>query len=155
MTVAALFGGTSALKYKLGSGGKSCWRALLLEDEVYHPPDDGWADRVYTCTQPQLKTVKTETSSELTPVSTPAEVRQSSAVYSGPLPSSSLVSPFIAGLPPMAQIWGSGTGLNLGTQVSPGLGQSIFNNIGALGNIGAGYSGTAPGAHQHHFSKNN
>ena len=24
------------------------WQALLLEEEVYHPPEDGWGERVYT-----------------------------------------------------------------------------------------------------------
>ena len=158
MTVTALFGGTSAIKYKVTSSGKT-WRALLLEDEVYHPPEDGWSDRVYTCTQPQ----KNETRVKVDPVAVTSSLDpalSTQLTYSASLPplaagqSSSLVSPFMAGLPPMAHIWSNG-GLNLGTQVSPGIGQSIF---GPLGNIGGrtstipsgGYS-AAPGP----YSKNN
>ena len=158
MTVTALFGGTSAIKYKVTSTGKT-WRALLLEDELYHPPEDGWSDRVYTCTQPQ----KSETRVKVDPVTVTSSLdpaMSTQLTYSASLPplaagqTSSLVSPFMAGLPPMAHIWSNG-GLNLGTQVSPGIGQSIF---GPLGNIGGrtntipsgGYS-AAPGP----FSKNN
>ena len=48
----------------------------------------------------------------------------------------SIVSPFL-GLPPMAQIWGNG-GLSLTSQVSPGVGQSMFGNMqSTLGNMGA------------------
>ena len=42
------------------------WRALLLEEELYHPPEDGWGERTYTCTRPQLQntaTAATKTSS--------------------------------------------------------------------------------------------
>ena len=54
-TVTALFPATTAIKFRVpsSSGGKT-WRALLLEDDLYHPPGDtGWGDRVYTCTQPK------------------------------------------------------------------------------------------------------
>merc|ERR1719384_539342 len=64
-TVTALFSAT-AIKFRMektgssGSGSKT-WRALLLEDELYHPPSDtGWGDTVYTCTQPSSKTGSTK-----------------------------------------------------------------------------------------------
>ena len=50
----ALFGGTSAIKYRVSGSG--VWRALLLEEELYHPPEDGWGERTYTCTRPQQNT---------------------------------------------------------------------------------------------------
>ena len=53
----ALFGGTSAIKYRVSGSG--VWRALLLEEELYHPPEDGWGERTYTCTRPQLQTAAT------------------------------------------------------------------------------------------------
>merc|ERR1712176_303881 len=50
-TVKALFDGTSAIKYK-PSAVTSTWRALLLEEDLYHPPEGEWGERVYICTQP-------------------------------------------------------------------------------------------------------
>ena len=51
-TVKALFDGTSAMKYRVE--GRRTWRALLLEAELYHAPEDGWGERVYLCTAPQV-----------------------------------------------------------------------------------------------------
>ena len=51
-TVKALFDGTSAIKYRVE--GRRTWRALLLEAELYHSPEDGWGERVYLCTAPQV-----------------------------------------------------------------------------------------------------
>ena len=51
-TVKALFDGTSAMKYRFE--GRRTWRALLLEAELYHAPEDGWGERVYLCTAPQV-----------------------------------------------------------------------------------------------------
>ena len=52
-TVKALFDGTSAIKYRVE--GRRTWRALLLEAELYHSPEDGWGERVYLCTAPQVR----------------------------------------------------------------------------------------------------
>jgi len=139
LTVTALFEGTSAIKYRVNSS--KTWRALILEEELYHPPEDGWGDRLYTCAQPQ----KTPTSDSQQSIgqffsSAPAldQVVASNLTYSMPSVggSNSLVSPFM-GLP-MAQVW------------SPG--QSVFGNLGgALGNIGNNFKGQ-PG--QGGFGKN-
>jgi len=51
-TVKALYEGTSAIKYRVTATSKS-WRTLLLEEDLYHPPEDGWGDRIYHCTIPQ------------------------------------------------------------------------------------------------------
>ena len=51
-TVKALFDGTSAMKFRVE--GRRTWRALLLEAELYHAPEDGWGERVYLCTAPQV-----------------------------------------------------------------------------------------------------
>ena len=141
----ALFGGTSAIKYRVSGSG--VWRALLLEEELYHPPEDGWGERTYTCTRPQLQntaTAATKTSSAAANNNGAAAMKSTSsegvAVNGGAgagaaamsLPSStlqepglsyslpqtsSLVSPYLAGLPPMAHIWGGHGGLNLASQV--------------------------------------
>ena len=77
-TVTALFPATTAIKFRVqsSSGGKT-WRALLLEDDLYHPPGDtGWGDRVYTCTQPK------KTSSDIPR----SEAGSSSLVDPGPGP---------------------------------------------------------------------
>ena len=158
-TVTALFPATTAIKFRMektgssGSGSKT-WRALLLEDELYHPPSDtGWGDTVYTCTQPSSKTSSTKAqaarSSEATGSSSFMESQPlftgrdpSSlipAVGPGPLfggslttASSSLVSSFpspfmgsLSNIPgPPTHIWGNG-----------GLGHTL----GPLGpNIGGG-----------------
>ena len=134
----ALFGGTSAIKYRVSGSG--VWRALLLEEELYHPPEDGWGERTYTCTRPQLQntaTAATRTSSAAANNNGTAAVKSTSegvavnggagaAAMSPPsstlqdpglsysLPqTSSLVSPYLAGLPHMAHIWGGHGGLNL------------------------------------------
>ena len=78
-TVLALFPATTAIKFRVStsSGGKT-WRALLLEDDLYHPPGDtGWGDRVYTCTQPQKTPTVTQSRSE---------AGASSLMDPGPLP---------------------------------------------------------------------
>ena len=140
----ALFGGTSAIKYRVSGSG--VWRALLLEEELYHPPEDGWGERTYTCTRPQLQntaTAATKTSSAAANNNGAAAMKSTSegvtvnggagagaAAMSPPsstlleaglsysLPqTSSLVSPYLAGLPPMAHIWGGHGGLNLASQV--------------------------------------
>ena len=139
LTVTALFEGTSAIKYRVNSS--KTWRALILEEELYHPPEDGWGERLYTCAQPQ----KTPTSDSQQSIgqffsSAPAldQVVASPLTYSMPSVggSNSLVSPFM-GLP-MTQVW------------SPG--QSVFGNLGgALGNIGNNFKGQ-PG--QGGFGKN-
>ena len=132
LTVTALFEGTSAIKYRVNSS--KTWRALILEEDLYHPPEDGWGDRLYTCAQPQ-KTPTTDSQQSLGQFfSSPTSLDQvvaSPSTLTYPLPnvggSNSLVSPFM-GLP-MAQVWS--------TSVSPG--QSVFGNIGTLGNIGNNY----------------
>ena len=140
----ALFGGTSAIKYRVSGSG--VWRALLLEEELYHPPEDGWGERTYTCTRPQLQntaTAASKTSSVAANNNGAAAMKSTSegvavnggaaagAVAMSPpsstllepglsysLPqTSSLVSPYLAGLPPMAHIWGGHGGLNLASQV--------------------------------------
>jgi hypothetical protein len=137
MTVKALYEGTSAIKYRVTPTSKT-WRALLLEDDLFHPPEDGWGDRVYTCTQPQGCV------SVPSPIAAPNPSGTSSLDHNLTSPltysmgsmaqTNSIVSPFL-GLPPMAQIWGNG-GLSLTSQVSPGVGQSMFGNMGALNNMG-------------------
>ena len=122
--------------------GSGVWRALLLEEELYHPPEEGWGERTYTCTRPQLQTAATaatKTSSAAAMKSTTSEgvavnggagaaaaamsPPSSTLLEPGPglsysLPqTSSLVSPYLAGLPPMAHIWGGHGGLNLASQV--------------------------------------
>lgn len=142
MTVKALYEGTSAIKYRVTTTSKT-WRALLLEDDLFHPPEDGWGDRVYTCTQPQgCAWMKNE--SVPSPIAAPNPSGTSSLDHNLTSPltysmgsmaqTNSIVSPFL-GLPPMAQIWGNG-GLSLTSQVSPGVGQSMFGNMGALNNMG-------------------
>lgn len=119
LTVAALFEGTSAIKYRMKSS--KTWRALVLEEELYHPPEDGWGDRLYTCAQPQ-KTPTSDSQQTIGQFFSSAgaldQVVASPLTYSMPSVggSNSLVSPFM-GLP-MAQVWGS--------SVSPG--QSVFGN---------------------------
>jgi len=58
-TVKALYEGTSAIKWKTPS---NTWRSLLLEEDLYHPPEDGWRDRIYHCTIPQGLVWKTDAS---------------------------------------------------------------------------------------------
>merc|ERR1719283_935 len=99
MTVKALYEGTSAIKYRVSSGGAT-WRALLLEDEVYHPPEDGWSDRVYTCAQPQKTKpgLKADSGLDCSPRSTSLEHSLTSPLtYSMPGlgGTNNLVSPFI------------------------------------------------------------
>jgi len=146
ITVKALYEGTSAIKYRVTTSSKT-WRALLLEDDLFHPPEDGWGDRVYTCTQPQgCVWMKNDPAPSPTAAPNPGPglsmAPGTSALdptLASPLTYSmgtmgqtnSIVSPFL-GLPPMAQIWGNG-GLSLTSQVSPGVGQSMFGNMGALG----------------------
>ena len=60
----ALFGGTSAI-IKDRVSGSGVWRALLLEEELYHPPEDGWGERTYTCTRPQLQNTATAAATAL------------------------------------------------------------------------------------------
>jgi len=50
-TVRASFEGISALKYRV-SGSQRTWRSLVLEKDLFHPPEDGWADRVYLASFP-------------------------------------------------------------------------------------------------------
>lgn len=45
-TIRALYNGTSALKYRT-AGAQRTWRSLVLEREMFHPPQDGWTDRIY------------------------------------------------------------------------------------------------------------
>lgn len=149
MTVKALYEGTSAIKYRVTTNSKT-WRALLLEDDLFHPPEDGWGDRVYTCTQPQ-GCVWIKNDPAPSPIAAPNPgpglsmapgTSSMDHTLTSPLTYSmgtmgqtnSIVSPFL-GLPPMAQIWGNG-GLSLTSQVSPGVGQSMFGNMGALGTNG-------------------
>jgi len=149
MTVKALYEGTSAIKYRVTSSSKT-WRALLLEDDLFHPPEDGWGDRVYTCTQPQ-GCIWMKNDPAPSPIAAPnpgLSMAPGTSSLDHPLTSpltysmgtmgqtNSIVSPFL-GLPPMAQIWGNG-GLSLTSQVSPGVGQSMFGNMqSTLGNMGA------------------
>ena len=156
-TVTALFPATTAIKFRMektgssGSGSKT-WRALLLEDELYHPPSDtGWGDTVYTCTQPSSKTgsIKTKAarSSEgpggfySSPDDLPVPITLGPfSTTSNSLLSNSLVSPFMPSLggigPSMpTHIWGNG---GLGHTLGPlgpniGGGPDIYN-----GGFGAG-----------------
>jgi len=167
MTVKALYEGTSAMKYRVNGNSKT-WRALLLEDELFHPPEDGWGDRVYTCTQPQgCVWVKNDTASTSITASNPGlagPTGSSSLDHSLTTPlsysvgqSNNIVSPYL-GLPPMHQIWGNGGGLSLTSQISPGVGQSMFSNVqNTLGNLGAlnslGTSGNAFKSYPTNFGK--
>jgi len=45
-TIRALYNGTSALKYRT-AGSQRTWRSLVLERDMFHPPGDGWTDRIY------------------------------------------------------------------------------------------------------------
>merc|ERR1719330_133651 len=146
-TVIALFPATTAIKFRMqktgssGSGAKT-WRALLLEDELYHPPSDsGWGDTVYTCTQPQAKTGSTKTARSAEAASSSSSLMDPTGPFSmgaslTPV-SSSLMSPFmpssfsgIGQCPPMpAHIWGNG---GLGHALGPlgpniGGGPDIYN----------------------------
>ena len=47
----ALFNGISALKYRM-PGPQRIWRSLILEQDVFFPPEDGWGDRVYLSSFP-------------------------------------------------------------------------------------------------------
>eukprot|EP00092_Neocalanus_flemingeri_P040368 GFUD01043966.1.p1 GENE.GFUD01043966.1~~GFUD01043966.1.p1 ORF type:complete len:1978 (-),score=498.59 GFUD01043966.1:399-6332(-) len=158
MTVKALYEGTSAIKFRVSASSKT-WRALLMEDDLFHPPEDGWGDRIYTCTQPQ-GCIWMKNDSAPSPISAPTpglslasgtssldHSLTSPLTYSmGTLgQTNNIVSPFL-GLPPMAHIWGNG-GLSVTSQVSPGIGQSMFgnmqstlgnmtSNMGALNNLG-------------------
>ena len=156
-TVVALFPATTAIKFRMqktgssGSGAKT-WRALLLEDELYHPPtDSGWGDTVYTCTQPQAKTSSTKaqaarsaeaasSSSSLMDPTGPFSMGGSLTPASSSLVSSSLMSPFMPSLgPPMpAHIWGNG---GLGHALGP-----LGPNIGGGPDIYTG--GFGGGGHQ-------
>ena len=124
-----MFTGTSAIKYRVNSS--KTWRALLLEEEVFHPPEDGWGERVYTCAQPQ----KTETRTPEGQQSLGQFFSSGSSldpVVASPLTYShstnNLVSPFMGLHGPLGQVWS--------TSVSPG--QSVFGNMGALGHLGTG-----------------
>ena len=144
-----MYEGTSAIKYRVTANSKT-WRALLLEDDLFHPPEDGWGDRIYTCTQPQ-GCIWMKNDPAPSPISAPTPGLSmapgtSSLDHSLTSPltysmgtmgqTNNIVSPFL-GLPPMAQIWGNG-GLSLTSQVSPGVGQSMFGNMqSTLGNMGA------------------
>jgi len=153
MTVKALYEGTSAIKFRVTPNSKT-WRALLLEEDVFHPPEEGWGDRVYTCTQPQgCVWLKSDPSTAPNPIAAPTSGLSLAAPGSSSMDHSltspltysmgtmgqtnNIVSPFLAGLPPMAHIWGNG-GLSVTSQVSPGVGvgQSMFGNMTTLSNIG-------------------
>ena len=110
------------------------WRALLLEEEVYHPPEDGWGERLYTCAQPQKTENKTPDGQQslgqfFSSGSSLDPVVASPLTYSHS--TNSLVSPFMGLHGPLGQVWS--------TSVTPG--QSVFGNIGALGHPGAGGAG--------------
>ena len=71
-----------------------------MEDEVYHPPEDGWSDRVYTCAQPQKTKpgIKADSGLDGSPRSTSLEHSLTSPLtYSMPGlgGTNNLVSPFI------------------------------------------------------------
>ena len=126
------FSGTSAIKYRVNSS--KTWRALLLEEEVYHPPDDGWGERVYTCAQPQKTENKTPDGQQsigqfFSSGSSLDPVVASPLTYSHN--TNSLVSPFMGLHGPLGQL-----GQVWSTSVTPG--QSVFGNIGALGHPGTG-----------------
>lgn len=147
MTVKALYEGTSAIKFRVSPTSKT-WRALLLEDDLFHPPEDGWGDRIYTCTQPQ-GCIWMKNDPAPSPIAAPTPglslaTGTSSLDHSLTSPltysmgtmgqTNNIVSPFL-GLPPMAHIWGNG-GLSVTSQVSPGVGQSMFGNMqNTLGNM--------------------
>ena len=104
---------------------------MLLEEEVFHPPEDGWGERGYTFAQPQkTETRKPEGQQSLgqffSSGSSLDPVVASPLTYSHS--TSNLVSPFMGLHGPLGQVWS--------TSVSPG--QSVFGNMGALGHPGAG-----------------
>ena len=50
--VCAMFGATSAIKYRITKDdGTTGWRGLLLEHGQFYPPEDGWQDRTYIVVQ--------------------------------------------------------------------------------------------------------
>ena len=50
--VCAMFGTTSAIKYRITKDdGTTGWRGLLLEHGQFYPPEDGWQDRTYIVVQ--------------------------------------------------------------------------------------------------------
>jgi len=157
-TVTALFPATTAIKFRVqsSSGGKT-WRALLLEDDLYHPPGDtGWGDRVYTCTQPKktssdIPRSEAGSSSLVDPGPGPfsmGSLTPASSSLAGNIVSSSLVSPFmpsLGGIPPLpAHIWGTGglggglgachalgpLGQNIGSNPGPGAGAANYKGFG-------------------------
>ena len=56
--VCAMFGATSAIKYRImEDDGTWRWRGLLLEQEKFYPPEDGWQDRTYIVVQTNQKSI--------------------------------------------------------------------------------------------------
>ena len=50
--VCAMFGATSAIKYRIvEDDGTTGWKGLLLEHGKFYPPEDGWQDRTYIVVQ--------------------------------------------------------------------------------------------------------
>lgn len=47
----ALFNGISGLKYRM-PGTPRIWRSLILEQDVFYPPEDGWGERIYLSSFP-------------------------------------------------------------------------------------------------------
>jgi hypothetical protein len=48
----ALFEGTTAIKYWVEGAKKGFWRVLVLEDDLFHPPPQGWGEALYICCLP-------------------------------------------------------------------------------------------------------
>jgi hypothetical protein len=48
----ALFEGTTAIKYWVEGGKKGFWRVLVLEEDLFHPPPEGWGQALYICCLP-------------------------------------------------------------------------------------------------------
>ena len=54
--VCAMFGATSAIKYRITKDdGTTGWRGLLLEHGQFYPPEDGWQERTYIVVQTDRK----------------------------------------------------------------------------------------------------
>eukprot|EP00090_Calanus_glacialis_P009898 TRINITY_DN18291_c0_g1_i2.p1 TRINITY_DN18291_c0_g1~~TRINITY_DN18291_c0_g1_i2.p1 ORF type:complete len:1273 (+),score=280.45 TRINITY_DN18291_c0_g1_i2:223-4041(+) len=59
---------TTAIKYKLAGGH---WRMLILENDHFHPPEDGWGDREYEIVNQSKRTSPPTNLSEATRITVP------------------------------------------------------------------------------------
>ena len=55
---------TTAITYRLAGGH---WRMLILENDHFHPPEEGWGDRVYEIVNQSKKVLPSEEKAEPPP----------------------------------------------------------------------------------------